>query len=897
MKELIMKHKKVIAVVLVLCIYFALLSLISFVRASGEYNATGENIVSYEDFVVEAGDGRAWMDATGLHFSDTESTVKVFSAMISLEKFQQIQVEFFVECPQEYTGAAVLHVDLCADEYDMDAQEFVVELKAGRNKITQVIDKGDSAPEEARFRFFCLDSVKCDISDLSVQKMEEAAHSGTGPCIAVVVLVILLLAVILIGRKQKADNPKTEGIRSQKITPFVQKNLIKQSGRDKEHSEIKCPQYLHYWVIGISSVLIFILIYGMQVLDPTYVDWLLSGGDLSQHYLGWRGYRNSAWHFPIGMMDTLVYPNVTSIIFTDSIPLFAVPFKLLSPILPADFQYFGLWGVMSFLLQGLLAARILKHYMENKVALVLSSILFVLTPVMIMRMYAHTALAGHWILLLGLEAIFAPKKYHGNRKLYCLAALMGLLSASVHIYFVLMSGIILVGICFSNLLYYKEVKKGICILAEYIATVALVVGLLGGFSSGFQGSAGGLGHYSFNLNAFFNPQGWSDIYKDLPAYTAGQYEGFAYLGAGVIFCLLFAVLSFLCSNHIKRWLSMYWKSFAALFGTGIVAAVVAVSPTVSLGDTLLAEIKLPDIVTKLWSVFRASGRIIWIAVYIVMLTSCIVMYKTWSRKGVVLATVFAFALQGYDLHTALYNKNVSFNKRVVYESILRDEEFWKNIGNQGLLHVVYMSPVDLEAIFPFTDWAMDNQMTLSSFYLARTSLSFERKSDLSTDELYIFTEKDRLRCRNYDLNYYQADEFIVGSVNTIPGMDAWEVDMQETEKMIWQPENGQYLNNGEDTSNGRVLHYNGISYGPYWSVPAGNYDILIEGETLSDTANVDIHSQYGAVHHDFDIVRQSNSEIRIQLSLSDDVENLEIAVSNHSEKDILLRSVGIRYAE
>lgn len=179
----------------------------------------------------------------------------------------------------------------------------------------------------------------------------------------------------------------------------------------------KCD-YTVYWIIGLLSMLIFVSIYGAGVINPTYTDWLLSGGDLSGHYLGWRGYRNSAWHFPIGLMDTLTYPEKRSIIFTDSIPLFAVFFKILSPILPDHFQYFGLWGIMCFALQGILAARILKKYTKSRALLIGSSLLFVLAPIMIRRMFGHTALAGQWILLLGLEMVFSYEKYHNNKKIY-----------------------------------------------------------------------------------------------------------------------------------------------------------------------------------------------------------------------------------------------------------------------------------------------------------------------------------------------------------------------------------------------------------------------------------------------------------------------------------------------
>lgn len=207
MGKLVQKHKKVIVIVLIICIYFALLSLVSFVRASKENAVVREHLVRNENFIVEAGDGRAWVDTDGLHFNDLESTEKKFSAPISLKEFQQIQVEFFVDCPQAFTRSAVLHVDLCTDGYDSDEQEFIVELKKGQNKITKVIDKGSSAPEEAQFRIFCLDAVQCDISNLNVQAIEEIAYTGEITC-AVAVVVLLLLLLLTVGIITKDSSKK-----------------------------------------------------------------------------------------------------------------------------------------------------------------------------------------------------------------------------------------------------------------------------------------------------------------------------------------------------------------------------------------------------------------------------------------------------------------------------------------------------------------------------------------------------------------------------------------------------------------------------------------------------------------------------------------------------------------
>jgi hypothetical protein len=45
-----------------------------------------------------------------------------------------------------------------------------------------------------------------------------------------------------------------------------------------------------------------------------------------------------------------------------------------------------------------------------------------------------------------------------------------------------------------------------------------------------------------NLNAPFNPLGWSAVIKALPLATGGQIAGFNYLGLGMIF--LFAIAIF-----------------------------------------------------------------------------------------------------------------------------------------------------------------------------------------------------------------------------------------------------------------------------------------------------------------------------------------------------------------
>ena len=82
------------------------------------------------------------------------------------------------------------------------------------------------------------------------------------------------------------------------------------------------------WALAgaLLGAAVFLALYGTRVLNPTEVDWLLNGhGDPTQHYLGWVQYRHSEWHLPyLGMSYSTIYPHRVSVLYTDSLPLFAV---------------------------------------------------------------------------------------------------------------------------------------------------------------------------------------------------------------------------------------------------------------------------------------------------------------------------------------------------------------------------------------------------------------------------------------------------------------------------------------------------------------------------------------------------------------------------------------------
>lgn len=539
-----------------------------------------------------------------------------------------------------------------------------------------------------------------------------------------------------------------------------------------------------YLCIALIAVIVFIKIYGINVLKPTYVDWLMAGGDLNQHYLGWLAYRASKWHFPIGMVDMLAYPYKTSIIFTDSIPIFALFFKIFSPILPNKFQYFGLWGICCFMLQGLFAGRIIRHKTESKLITVVASTLFLFTPVMIWRMYAHTALAGQWIIIYALDIVLNPDKYQSKKKIYTTIAAMGFLSASIHLYFVLMNGIVLTGYIIIDFLSQKKFKRSLFSLAIYLVSIASAVYIFGGFNmNGTSAYEGGLGYYSFNLNNFVNPQGWSKIFKDL-ALCGGQYEGFAYLGAGIILLTFLAIYSCLILHkkmpNVKK-IVVKEKNIQiiAISVVFILSIIISMSPTVTIGNTVLAEFRLPNIIIAMWSIFRSSGRIVWVAVYLIMFLAIFSLLKVGRKKLICLILGLLSILQIYDISDILTKKYAQFKDKTEYQTLLTTTDFWNQLANnKEIKHILYYSYIDQNMMYSITNWALENGKTLNDFYFARSmhnAVSQNREQVLSVlpaDTIYIFSTNDWAACaacKQYNLHYYNIDDLIVGCVNAIDG--------------------------------------------------------------------------------------------------------------------------------
>lgn len=537
-------------------------------------------------------------------------------------------------------------------------------------------------------------------------------------------------------------------------------------------------------VAALLGGIAFALIYGIKILNPLYTDWLLTGGDPSQHYLGWEFFRRSDWYFPLGLTDQLAYPLKTSVIYTDSIPIFAVFFKLFRSILPQQFQYFGIWGLLCFVLQGYYAAKILGERSSSKAVILVGTVFFIVSPVMLFRMYYHTALAAHWLILLAIYFYFKhEKEYRDIFKPVMQWGILGILIGSIHLYFVPMCGAILLGYILCSV--WKERKVRIRFFypgISFSVGLFLTIYLLGGFSSGADTGTNNLGLFSFNLNAFLNPMSYSTLLKNTslwnwPFYTQGQYEGFSYLGMGIILlCACGIVL--MVKNIFRRRKPSVYQVMTVLMSIGLIA--LAVSPTITWNDKLLLQLPYSSTIYKYWGIFGSCGRMAWPVVYFLMIFGIIsISNMTWKRKEITsVILILACLVQVVDLSGQLYKRHANYSEKVVYKSPL-EGTVWDDIISSGeYKHVVWVTHnVDHNDVIQVAVYAMKNDMTMGNFYFARgidkRDIIEEQLQNTSEDCVYVFLKSDDTFeyeiYENYEdvLHFYPCGDYMIGTVKSL----------------------------------------------------------------------------------------------------------------------------------
>ena len=569
----------------------------------------------------------------------------------------------------------------------------------------------------------------------------------------------------------------------EKMKKFIQKYFntaykLFQSQAMKNIFDSKCFVFAFSGVLG---AIFFIHIYGIRVLNPMYTDWLMVGGDTTQHYLGFEFFRNSEWSFPIGLTEGIIYPYKESIMFSDSIPLFAIFFKTISFLLPDNFQYFGWFGILMYILQGGFGGLIIKKITNNTTISGIASLFFTMSSMMMLRMYNHTSLAAHFIILIAIYVCISKDK---NKNIYHNIIIWGgllSLAATIHMYFVPMVFIFMMLYFIDDIFEYRKWAKPVIELSASTALCLMTMFIIGAFYSGTSKSAGdGIRMFSTNINSIFNPNGESIFLKNLPI-SPGAEAGTAYIGYGMIIMIFIALFAF--ADNFKTYRKKISdKVVLRRVILGVIAFFIfyllALGPNISLNDNLLIAYKLPKFIERIWNIFRATERFVWPSIYIIMVLAIYITAKKYRKITTVVIMSVLVLVQFQDVHDSFRSQGKYFRKQQTYETNLKSD-MWNVIASDYKHLFLFSEPHEnLSLYYALAKFAVNNGLTINDFYLARKpykkinplkekTLENLNNGHADHDTVYLYKDVPEQLILDKTLFVYEFDGIIAGFTKEI----------------------------------------------------------------------------------------------------------------------------------
>lgn len=537
-------------------------------------------------------------------------------------------------------------------------------------------------------------------------------------------------------------------------------------------------------LIGLIS---FALFYGLAIVNPTNTSWIWQPitHDTAQHFLGWQFFRADSTGSTI---NGLAAPYGLSIVFMDVIPLLALFFKPFANILPADFQYFGIWGLACYMLMGGFAAVLINrlwmricrgyagtgHTILRCLFVAAGSLIFVLSPVVMARSFYHPALAGQWLVLLGFLIILDTPKFRKLLHLGVLWSAVMVLAVLIHPYFLPMMGALMV---LSIIRYWPQTKdrmkhrvvnSALSVLVPVLACLGVFF-LIGGFSLGSGAEVHDLEDKGFNLLSFFNPSGYSII----PAFSnrSSSAETMMWLGLGIIIALAAGVILWLggyklTGKRIGELIKGNKPCFILSLLTVVGLLVFAMGTRIDFGPITLLQYSVPDRIYELWTAFRAAAREAWPFYYAVIL-SAIYFISSGIRRHIkvkshlpiylTLALCLAAGIQTFDILNG--SKTIAKAKGFQHITVQTESFAPLDLGQlaDNKKHIVALDEDfrgDQSGTYVIGRTALKYNLTLNTGFFARVPDSIKEDQNtwrqklldqqLSTDEAndYLFFTKD-----------------------------------------------------------------------------------------------------------------------------------------------------------
>ena len=612
----------------------------------------------------------------------------------------------------------------------------------------------------------------------------------------------------------------------------------------------------HRWSLtgALLGALVFLILYGVRVLGPTCVDWILNNPspDPAQHYLGWVFYRRSGWHLPyLGANYSAIYPYRTSILYTDSIPLLAVLGKLLGGVLPARFQYLGLWGLFCYAMQGGLAQALIARVgavrpgdTAKNWASVLGAGVLVLFPALNIRMFAHTALAANWLVLLALWLWLCAERSENRpttAKLCLWWGILGLLCAGIHLYYLPMVGMVLVAACVQRALEKRGPAAVVLPVAGFCGAALAELFVLGAFAANFAG-------YS---NGYLSGADLANLF--VPGLGA-SWEQEIYAGLGTTIAVVLALAGLLVQHkQAGAFFRRHKNVVIAALVLLVLDAIAAMGNTVTFAGRTLFTVPIPQVLMDFWATFSSCARLAWLAGMLLAVAACGLVLRFWQGAAAAVLLALCAAAQGFGQRTELAKRFAAYHDAAYYENTTQlTAPAWEQLAASGQFTHLAFASFDFEhdEFWDLAAFAADHGWTSNSFYmghmdgnLAAVTLAGEMNA-LAPDTLYAFVDEDVLARNDFALHYYRLDGVLLGSVEPIDGLTEESADTAPARTMALEKSS---VINGTADADGVVLSSGGELLTEAWMLFPGNYRVTLTGSGFDHSY---IYARHGLINQE-----------------------------------------------
>lgn len=496
------------------------------------------------------------------------------------------------------------------------------------------------------------------------------------------------------------------------------------------------------FVVALSIGVFFVVHYfSADFIAGTSSYWLTEVEDVTQYFAGFNAFFNAPFSYPLLAFDSINYPQGTRATFVDVIPLYAFFLKVFAPSSLAPFNPFGVWVAFSFIGQAVCGWWILRELRVRSWFALLALVVCLLTFPALTTRLGHISLMSHWIILCALGLYIRSRRNASPVRLSWTLLLVS--SFYINIYLCVMASAIYVAGQLHRLSWSAPLELARTATPFVLIGSSLFLTILP-LEKVDLASEYGFGFYSMNLLSPFNGGKYIKFHNpEMP----GQYEGFNYLGIGVL--LAFTLAWALDREATQRSFIRHW----ALTCLMLLFTAYALSDTIYLGVHKILSLHYPSFMSIITSQFRASGRFFWPVGYCVVVFAITSLYKRLGSKVFTASMLVLIVLQLDDL-SSLRHRLINTARRPA--TSVMTQATWNNQLSANIEYL-YFFPKFLcgrgdqlhKTLLPIMRYASLHNLKINTGYVARAasncaagSIQTEIAGSKIANSLYVFNQGD-----------------------------------------------------------------------------------------------------------------------------------------------------------